>query len=86
MVARRLVLVHAGKPVARQRALDIVFGCKGSPPSRLMAASALINLTVKAEGTGRHRHPLGLRLGLVAHRLSEERQRSSKPRPAPRPG
>ena len=68
MVARRLVLVHAGKPVAEQRALDIVLGC-GVRTLQANGRKRLINLAVKAEGTARQRHPLGLRLCLVAHRL-----------------
>jgi hypothetical protein len=72
MVAGGLVLVHAGQPVAEQRALDVVL-CRRADgrigPAQIDGRKSLVDGTVQAQCAGRLRHPLRFYLCLVAHRL-----------------
>ena len=72
VVARGLVLVHAGQPVAEQRPLDIVL-CRRADgsigPAQINRRKSLIDSSIQAQGAGGLRHPLRFQLRLVAHRL-----------------
>ena len=68
MVARGLVLVHAGQPVAQQRALDIMLR-RRARPVQINSRKSLVNRAVQAQRARGHGYPLGLHLRLVADSL-----------------
>ena len=67
-VARRLVLVHAGQPIAQQRALHVMLR-RRARAVQLDRRQRVIHLAIQAQRAARHRHALRLHLRLVAHRL-----------------
>jgi hypothetical protein len=71
-VARGLVLVHAGQPVAEQRALDVVLCGRADwriSLAQIDSRKSLVDGPIQAQSAGGLRHPLRFQLRLVAHRL-----------------
>jgi hypothetical protein len=68
VVARGLVLVHAGQPIAEQRALDKVPG-RGAGAFQIDGGQGVVDLAVEAEGAAGHGDALRFGLRLVADSL-----------------
>ena len=68
-IARGLVLVHAGQPVAEEGALDEMPGVARAGALEIDGGKGFVDLAIEAQGAAGHGDPLGLLLGLVADRL-----------------
>ena len=66
VVAGGLILVNAGQPVAKQRALEVV-PCGRAGVGQIDGREGLVDRSIQAEGAAGHGYPLRLSLCLVAH-------------------
>ena len=67
-IARLLVPVDAGQPVAQQRALNIML-CRWIGSGEIDGRERIVDRAVQAESTSRHGHSLRFHLCLIAYRL-----------------